>query len=401
MYQMENHCGFKRLTPERIASVLERKLLYSFGNWVQWQAMNAPYLTEVSENTLGICSADGAETPGMAMSRALARVEEKAAPYMAGRDTAESNIIVVHPASCHYSTDLDLAQEGTRTAIDIWAYHLKQHFLWLLSRRVCTRNLLVCAYTFLWKYTLKCSILRAVSKTEGNRMQYKIIICDDSTRDVDFLSLCVAEWAKLAGHTVTLETFSSAEAFLFHYDTDKTADILLLDVEMPGISGVELAKHIRRENEVVQIVFITGYSDYIAEGYEVSALHYLMKPVDRKKFCTVLDRAVAKLESSECTLLLEGTAGAVRVPLREIRYLEVRQNYVTVHAGEDVTVKKTLGALEKDLDDRFFRIGRSFILNLTCIRRITKAEVHLMDGTVLPLPRGMYEALNRAVIERL
>ena len=126
-----------------------------------------------------------------------------------------------------------------------------------------------------------------------------------------------------------------------------------------------------------------------------------MKPVDRKKFCAVLDRAAAKLESSERTLLLEGTAGAVRVPLREIRYLEVRQNYVTVHAGEDVTVKKTLGAMEKDLDDRFFRIGRSFILNLACIRRITKAEVHLMDGTVLPLPRGMYEPLNRAVIERL
>lgn len=232
-------------------------------------------------------------------------------------------------------------------------------------------------------------------------MQYKIIICDDNAGDVDFISACVMEWAKLAGHTVTLETFSSAEAFLFHYDADKTADILLLDVEMPGINGVELAKRVRRENEIIQIVFITGYSDYIAEGYEVSALHYLMKPVDRKKFCTVLDRAAAKLESSERTLLLEGTAGAVRVPLREIRYLEVRQNYVTVHAGEDVTVKKTLGAMEKDLDDRFFRIGRSFILNLACIRRITKAEVHLMDGTVLPLPRGMYEPLNRAVIERL
>ena len=134
MYQMENHRGFKRLTPERIASVLERKLLYSFGNWVQWQAMNYPYLPEVSENTLGICSADGAETPGMAMSRALAKAEEKAAPFMGGRDTAESNIIVVHPTSCHYSTDLDLAQEGTRTAIDVLAYHLKQHFFVALEQ---------------------------------------------------------------------------------------------------------------------------------------------------------------------------------------------------------------------------------------------------------------------------
>ena len=63
VYQMEDHRGFKRLRPEQIGAVLERKLLYAFGNWVQWQWKNDPYLPEVSENTLGICRADGTETP--------------------------------------------------------------------------------------------------------------------------------------------------------------------------------------------------------------------------------------------------------------------------------------------------------------------------------------------------
>lgn len=232
-------------------------------------------------------------------------------------------------------------------------------------------------------------------------MQYKIIVCDDRAEDIELVSGYAAAWARQAGHVVHLESFPSAEAFLFHYAEDKTCDILLLDVEMPGLNGVELAKRIRPENGSVQIVFITGYSDYIAEGYEVDALHYLMKPVNRDKLFSVLDRAAEKLKSAERALLLEISGETARIPLYEVLYLEVRQNYVTVHAKADYTVKKTLGAMERDLDERFFRTGRSYILNLTCIRRVTKTEVYLSDGSAVPLPRGMYEPLNRAIIERL
>lgn len=75
----------------------------------------------------------------------------------------------------------------------------------------------------------------------------------------------------------------SAEKFLFHYADDKAWDILLLDIEMGAMDGVTMAKRVRQDNEAVQIVFITGYSDYIAEGYEVAALHYLMKPVNKDR----------------------------------------------------------------------------------------------------------------------
>jgi len=232
-------------------------------------------------------------------------------------------------------------------------------------------------------------------------MEFKIIICDDSAEDAAFLTELTSAWGKHGGHTLQLSTVNSAEAFLFRYEDDKTCDILLLDVEMPGKSGVELAKELRKTNDTIQIVFVTGYSDYIAEGYEVSALHYLMKPVNKEKFFSVLDRAVSKLKSREKSLLLETSGETVRVPLHDIRYIDVRQNYVTVHAQEDHTVKKTLGAMEKELDNRFFRAGRSLILNLGCIRRVSKTDVYLEDGTVLQLPRGVYDALNRAIIERL
>ena len=161
-----------------------------------------------------------------------------------------------------------------------------------------------------------------------------------------------------------------------------------------------LAKTVRQENEAVQIVFITGYSDYIAEGYDVAALHYLVKPVSREKLFAVLDRAWEKHRRNARCLNLELSGELVRLPLYEVRYLDVHQNYVTVHARQDYTVKRTLGEFEAQLDEGFLRVGRGMILNLKQIRRVTKKEVVLADGTAFPLPRGAYEPLNRAIIER-
>ncbi len=88
------------------------------------------------------------------------------------------------------------------------------------------------------------------------------------------------------------------------------------------------------------------------------------------------------------------------MPLYEIQYLEVMRNYVTVHADGEYVTKKTLSELEKALDNNFFRAGRSFIVNLRYIKSVTRTEVRMKDGAALPLSRGLYDALNRALIER-
>lgn len=229
-------------------------------------------------------------------------------------------------------------------------------------------------------------------------MIYKIAICDDSIEDTGFVSDLLKKWAAERQVSIQTESFSSAESFLFQYAEDKNYDILLLDIEMGQMDGVTMARQIRRDNETVQIVFITGYSEYIAEGYEVAALHYLLKPVNGEKLFAVLDRAVEKLRRSERCLTLTLSGEMVRIPLHEIRYLDVQQNYVTVHGKEDYTVKRSLGEFEKLLDEEFFRLGRGGIVNLAYIGRVTKTDVYLKDGAVLPLPRGRYEALNRAII---
>ena len=230
-------------------------------------------------------------------------------------------------------------------------------------------------------------------------MAYRVAICDDSTKDAEFVQGILNDWAKERQVSIHAEVFPSAESFMFRYAEDKVWDILLLDIEMGTMDGVTMAKQVRRDNEAVQIVFITGYSDYIAEGYEVAALHYLMKPVNREKLFVVLDRALEKRKQEERCLNLELSGEMVRLPFYEIRYLDVHQNYVTIHGKQDYTIKRTLGEFEKELDDRFCRVGRSCIVNLSCISRVTKTEIKLSDGTALPLPRGAYEPLNRAIIQ--
>lgn len=229
-------------------------------------------------------------------------------------------------------------------------------------------------------------------------MNYKIAVCDDSAADKQYIIDQVNQWASASQHKVTLYPFLSAEDFLFHYTEQNDFDILLLDIEMGNMDGVTLAKKLRQENETMQIVFITGYSDYISEGYEVAALHYLMKPINVEKLFSVLDRAVEKLHKNEKILHFEFAGEMVLIPLYQIRYIDVQLNYATIHAKEDVTLKKSLSDLATLLDDRFYRVGRSAIVNLTCISRVTKTDIHLNDDTTIPLPRGAYEGVNRAII---
>lgn len=120
-------------------------------------------------------------------------------------------------------------------------------------------------------------------------MAYQIAICDDSDKDAAFVQEILTQWAQDRQIEILARRFPSAESFLFEYEENKEYDILLLDIEMGQMDGVTMAKQVRKDNEAVQIIFITGYSDYIAEGYEVAALHYLMKPVNREKLFTVLD----------------------------------------------------------------------------------------------------------------
>ena len=230
-------------------------------------------------------------------------------------------------------------------------------------------------------------------------MHLKIAITDDITADAEYVAALVKRWAESAGHTASTSTFLSGEELLFHYEDQRDFDILLLDIEMGGMNGVELAKNIRRENDTVQIVFITGFPDFMAEGYEVSALHYLMKPVSKEKMFTVLDKAASNLAKVEKRLCVTYERQTVFVPLSRILYVEAQKQYVLIHTSEETyRMKGSLSDTEQQLDEFFFRCQRSFLVNLRYVLRIKNDEVVLKNGEKVPISRGMAEKIGKEII---
>lgn len=229
-------------------------------------------------------------------------------------------------------------------------------------------------------------------------MEYRIAICDDEKEQRAYLRGLIEEWLYAARCHAEIAEYAGSEPFLFERAYEKT-QILFLDIEMGKMDGIALAREIRAHNREMQIIFVTGYMEYIQEGYDVEALHYLLKPVSGEKMASVMERAVRRLATAGDALLIEHGDGLVRIPLKEIRYIEASRNYVCIHAMAEYEVRSTLSDMEKKLDDAFVRAGRSCIVNLHFIWKITKTELYLADGAVIPIPRGSYKKLNEAMIQ--
>lgn len=227
----------------------------------------------------------------------------------------------------------------------------------------------------------------------------RIGICDDEPEMRSVVEKHTRSWAAQTGHACEIETFASAEALLFA-QAEEAFDILLLDIQMPGLDGIALSKKIREKDERVQLVFITSVPDYIGEGYEVAALHYLMKPVNPEKLASVLDRACKNLKIAEAMLALQNEGEVQMIPLKAISHLEARGHYVTLHTDlGDFEKKSTLPEMLGRLDGRFYRCQRSYAVNLYRIRKVSRTEVELLDGTNLPLSRGLYDEIHLKIIQ--
>ena len=233
-------------------------------------------------------------------------------------------------------------------------------------------------------------------------MKLKIAICDDEANQIEYLSGVVTTWAKKNRHAVEIKPYSAAKSLLFDYCEEKDFDILLLDIEMPGMSGVELAKAVRKENATVQIIFITGYYEYFSDGFDVSALHYLIKPADERKLMPVLDRAVSNLTYRQRSVLLTSPEGDRKVSLADIEYVESENVHVAVHTASGVYRSRiSLAKFAEQLDETFIKVHRSYIVNLKYVKKITRTDITMVSGDLVPISRGMYDEVHAALIKFL
>lgn len=193
-----------------------------------------------------------------------------------------------------------------------------------------------------------------------------------------------------------IDTFPDSKTFFDAFCADPY-DLVFLDIEMPGVNGITLARNIRERSENVYIVFLTAHIEYALEGYEVNALRYLTKPVDTVKLKEVIEYVHGKLNDDHHIVIKENGEN-ILIDVNDIVYMEsIDKNVRIVTRGGEYITRYNLGDFEEQLKDcRFFRIHRGYLISLSRVRKISKNDVVMDGGISLPVSRSNMKQLKDA-----
>lgn len=228
----------------------------------------------------------------------------------------------------------------------------------------------------------------------------RIAICEDEKAQQKLLQNCLMEWAEHNKTVLETKTYPDGESFLFAWEDDRNFDLLILDIEIGKLNGMELAARIRRQDEAVPILFVTGYEQYMPLGYEVSALHYLLKPLDKEKLFQILDKLKEKRQ--EDRLLFRTEKGSISLPLSQIWYMEARAHRCILYTkDDDYLLSSSIGEMEAYLSDyrEIMRCHRSYLVNIRHICAVTQSELFMDDKRRLPVSRSVGKKVNDAFIK--
>ncbi|MCM1122653.1 MAG: LytTR family DNA-binding domain-containing protein [Eubacterium sp.] len=238
-----------------------------------------------------------------------------------------------------------------------------------------------------------------------DKKMLKIAIIEDEQIHKELLADYLRTWGKEHKTPISIQGFPSAESFLFAWAETNDFDILFVDIQMREMNGVEMARKVRAQNEEIAIVFTTGITDYMESGYEVEALHYLLKPINMDKVGQCMDK-VLRRSHKEPYLLLHGREETIRIPVDKITYAEARghgcilETYTKMGEGTQIEITESISELEKQLNQHgFIRCHRSYLCRIGSIHQIGRTDITLDSGSVIPVSRRMYAELNRKFIE--
>lgn len=223
----------------------------------------------------------------------------------------------------------------------------------------------------------------------------RIAICDDDKKFLNLLHKEICQWFlrnEEIGHNFTIDKYVSSEFFSPCLKSD-TYDIVFLDIEMPKLNGIELAKQIRKKMPYVILIFLTLHSEFAPSGYKVRAWRYLSKLDLVPQLNEALSAAVKEFERFDSRSLSVTNYGNLnRIPYRDILYIHhsLRYSEITTLSQGVVRDSRGIKELHEALNsDRFIFIDRSTFINLDHVRRVDGGKIILRSGEHLVISRRM------------
>lgn len=227
----------------------------------------------------------------------------------------------------------------------------------------------------------------------------KIIACDDDVAFLDNLHRMINRWSAETGTAVDVALVTHGEDLLARHAASR-ADIIMLDMIMPLVNGMDTARELRQTDTAVRLVFLTSSPEFALESYEVRAFDYLLKPVTYERVAQLLDELSSLRPAATDELVIKTSFGYHALRLSDIEYAEARNKHVVFHLrdGRDIEALEPFRSIEDRLAQNatFFKCHRSYQVNLRNIDHFNRTEIVMRSGACIPLARSCKQGFQDA-----
>lgn len=232
----------------------------------------------------------------------------------------------------------------------------------------------------------------------------KIGVCDDDIGELSHVTALLEQYQAQKQIPAQVDVFHNAMD-LMEALRRVNYQLLLLDILMPGFTGIQAAREIRTFDSETKIIFLTSSPEFAVESYGVDAFYYLLKPIREGNFFPVLDKLLQQFRRSEDALLLTMPSGVLRLPYSRMEVLEVNSKRLRFYLndGSIREIHGTLSQYEPQLLERreFVKVHRSYLVNMDYIQHLKGTELITYSGVTVPISRLLSNQVRKEYMDFL
>ena len=222
----------------------------------------------------------------------------------------------------------------------------------------------------------------------------KISICDDESKILEEITSFIEKEFPSA----RIKSYSDGTSFIS--SGEERPDVLLADIDMPGMSGMDVAATLASENAQTLVVFVTAHDELVYDSFKYHPFAFVRKKFLEEELRSVLSDCEKEIENQNKRFTFQNASTLVNLAQSEILYFEGQANYLAIHTtGEQYRMRSTMSAVEEELKNNgFLRIHKGFLVNLEHIRILKTEELELDNGEVLPIGKSYSESAKKSIL---